>query len=248
MSLGRSKTHWEDMGRLDPCWAILSDPSTKHGKWELEEFFATGKDEVLALLRTAKSFGLPKEYSWALDFGCGLGRLTRSLADHFRNIVGIDISEAMVRQAVRLDAHARCHFLVYGSDILPFRSRQFDLIYTVIVLQHVPTRASIRRYIAEFVRVLKPGGLLVMQLPHHIPLVHRLQVRPRLYSWLRTMGLSEKSLYRKMHLHPISMRFLPEKEVVSIIESGGGTVLKVYQDQRAGPHISSRTYYATKSS
>ena len=42
------------------------------------------------------------------------------------------------------------------------------------------------------------------------------------------------------------MNFLPESDVVAIIESGGGKALQIVPDQRAGPHILGRTYYASK--
>jgi len=244
--LEKSRTHWEDMGKLDPCWAILSEPGTKHGKWERDRFFETGKEEIRGLQNAIEKLGVQVANDWALDFGCGVGRLTYALSGWFRNVVGVDISQSMVQQAVALNPHKNCQFLVNASDSLPFRSEQFDLVYTAIVLQHVPEQKLIRGYIAEFIRVLKRGGLLVMQLPNRIPLRRRLQARPRLYAWLRAIGISEQRLYGQLGLHPIPMRFLPEHDVVSIIKAGGGEVLQIMNDQRAGPHISSRTYYAVK--
>ena len=246
MPLEKSKTHWDEMGKLDPHWAILSEPGTKHGKWEEDRFFETGREEIRGLQDAIEKLGVKVASDWALDFGCGVGRLTYALADWFRNVVGVDISQSMVQHAVALNHHKNCQFLVNASETLPFLSGQFDLVYTAIVLQHVPEQKLIRNYIAEFMRVLKLGGLLAMQLPNHIPFRSRLQARPRLYSWLRTIGVSEQRLYGSWGLHPIPMRFLPEKEVVSIIESGGGSMLQIVEDQRAGPHISSRTYYAIK--
>jgi len=246
MSLDRSKEHWEDMGALDPYWAILTQPGTKHGKWDVDKFFGTGIDEISSLVAAGEKLGLPKDRDWALDFGCGVGRLTRAIAPHFQNVVGIDISQSMLRQAEALNPLPNCRFVLNDSDSLPFPSGQFDLIYTALVLQHVPDKESIRRYIAEFVRVLKAGGLLVMQLPNYVPLRRRLQARPRIYGWLRSAGLPEKVLYNKLGLHPIPMNFLPENEVVSIIKAGGGTTLQISADHRAGPHISARNYYASK--
>jgi SAM-dependent methyltransferase len=246
MSLSKSKQHWEDMGDLDPYWSILTEPGTKHGNWDLEKFFQTGADEISELMSAAEKLDLPRQRQWALDFGCGVGRLTRALAPLFQNVVGIDISESMLRRAAALNPQKNCQFVHNDSDSLPFPSGKFDLIYTALVLQHVPSQKSIRRYIAEFVRVLKVGGLLVMQVPNHVPLRRRLQARARVYSWLRSAGLSEQLLYKRLGLHPIPMNFLPESDVVSIIESGGGTALQIVADQRAGPHIAGRTYYVSK--
>jgi SAM-dependent methyltransferase len=246
MSLSKSKQHWEDMGDLDPYWSILTEPGTKHGNWDIAKFFATGTDEISGLMSAAEKLDLPRQRRWALDFGCGVGRLTRALGPLFENVVGIDISESMLRRAIALNPQKNCQFVHNGSDSLPFPSDKFDLIYTALVLQHVPSQESIRRYIAEFVRVLKVGGLLVMQVPNHVPLRRRVQARARIYSWLRSAGLSEQLLYKRLGLHPIPMNFLPESDVVSIIDSGGGTALRIVADQRAGPHIAGRTYYVSK--
>jgi hypothetical protein len=42
VSLSRHKREWEDLGAVDPLWAILSDNQKKFGRWDLEEFFQTG--------------------------------------------------------------------------------------------------------------------------------------------------------------------------------------------------------------
>ncbi len=246
MSLNQNQVHWEDMGKLDACWAILTEPGTKHGKWDRAKFFATGEDEIAAFLRVAEGFGLPKHNREALDFGCGVGRLTRALSSRFEHVLGIDISQSMVRLALDSAPPPNCEFLVNIKESLPFASRRFDLVCSTIVLQHVPQKDTIRLYIAEFLRVLNNGGLLVMQLPDHMPLRRRLQLRPRLYAWLRRLGISEHLLYHRLGLHPISMNFIPEEEVIALIEANGGRVVQSLKDQRAGPFISSRTYYVTR--
>jgi SAM-dependent methyltransferase len=234
------------LGDLDPCWAILSEPGTRYGGWDLAKFFATGQAEIAAVMTLADRFALPKERHWALDFGCGIGRLTNALASRFGRVVGIDISESMIRRAAGLNQRVNCDFLVNTSESLPFGSARFDFIYTAIVLQHILRQETIRQYISEFVRVLKPGGLIVMQLPSHIPLRRRIQLRRRVYSWLRAAGISERLLYNRFRLHPIPMNFLPEHEVTSILVLSGARILEARPDQRAGPHILSRTYFATK--
>jgi hypothetical protein len=61
------------------------------------------------------------------------------------------------------------------------------MTYSVFVLQHVPDRDVIAAYLYEFVRTLRPGGLLVFPLPTDLAPRHRRQLRPRLYSTLRTL-------------------------------------------------------------
>jgi len=86
-----------------------------------------------------------------------------------------------------------------------------------------------------------------MQLPSYVPLRRRLQARRRLYAWLRSAGIPERVLYDQLRLHPIPMNFLPEREVIATVAGAGGEVLRAVADQRAGPHITSRTYYVSRS-
>jgi ubiquinone/menaquinone biosynthesis C-methylase UbiE len=167
----RSKEYWEELAKLDPCWAILSVPDKQFGRWNLKEFFQTGDQEVLGLVESARRLGYGGR-DVALDFGCGIGRLSRALSKHFNRCVGVDISEEMIRKARELNGDiANCQFVLNASAQLEqFQGNQFDLIYTNIVLQHVPTKAAILRYVGEFVRILKPKGLLVMQIPSAMPL------------------------------------------------------------------------------
>ena len=246
MTLGQSRLHWDDMAELDPYWSILTEPGTKHGKWNLERFLATGEAEIGSVLESGCQWGLPHRCGWALDFGCGVGRLTRPLAKRFDRVVGLDISYSMLQRAAELNDGPNVSFVANATPSLPFAAESFDLIYTAIVLQHVTSRAAIRSYIAEFIRTLKSGGLLVMQIPTYVPLRRRLQAKRRLYAGLRSLGLPDHLLYKQLGLHPIPMNFLPEPEVQNIVQVRGARFLKSVVDHRAGPYIESRTYYITK--
>jgi hypothetical protein len=46
MNLDDLKRNWEAFGDTDPFWAILTGPSKKNNRWNLNEFFATGEAEV----------------------------------------------------------------------------------------------------------------------------------------------------------------------------------------------------------
>ena len=65
----------------------------------MEEFFATGEAEFAHVSRVAETLGRPGRRGRALDFGCGVGRLTRALGERFESAIGVDISAGMVEQA-----------------------------------------------------------------------------------------------------------------------------------------------------
>jgi SAM-dependent methyltransferase len=245
MSTASVRRDWDELAVMDPLWAILSDPARQFNGWSLHEFLETGSAEIAGIMDTSQELSYPKQCGCALDFGCGIGRLTRALKCHFEHCIGVDISPAMVNQARELNPN--CTFVVLDHrELRAFSDQVFDLIYSNIVLQHQSSATVIRAYIGEFLRILKIGGLLVFQLPHRIPIRYRLQARRRAYAALRTFGLSPDYLYRKLHLNPIRMIAVPEKQVLQFVAESGGRLLRTVVDQNGGPHIESRTYFVTR--
>ena len=157
---------WEDAAKIDPLWAILSDPIMRGRKWNLRDFFESGRREISLLEHQLRRLGRFPRGERALDFGCGVGRLTQALARSFPQVLGVDVSPTMVRLAEGLNRHGdRVRYVVIDRPHLDgVPSDAFALVYSDIVLQHVePDRAA--GYIAEFLRVLVPGGVAVFQLP-----------------------------------------------------------------------------------
>ncbi len=236
---------WEDLSALDPYWAICSERERRFGGWEREEFLRSGVETVASALREGERFGVPAARGDALDFGCGTGRLTLALAREFERCVGIDISAQMVEQAREL-APANCAFEVHENDDLGrFQDASFDLVMSRFVLQHMHGRAAKERYVSEFVRVLRPGGMLAFQLPSAIPMRHRLQPRPRAYRALRRAGVPRDLLYERLHLHPIRMTAVSKARVLEILAAAGARILDAHDETAAGG-VTSTDYLATK--
>jgi len=159
---------WEALAKADPLWAILSDPTKRHGGWEIDEFFASGVEQIGSLVELTRSHCGNFGNGSALDFGCGVGRLTQALCRHFNSAHGIDISSSMIQQARKYNRHAeRCEYHLNESDDLElFDPNSFDFICSLLVLQHgLPEQAE--RYIRGLIRILSPGGALVFQTPSH---------------------------------------------------------------------------------
>ena len=251
MKIERQEQDWNELATLDPYWAILTAPGKRFGGWDETEFFDTGTAWAAEVIEQMERLGHPRRRQRALDFGCGLGRMTRAFAQHFDECVGVDISETMVRGARQHNADlSGVSFVVNrAGDLSQFSDGSFDFVYSTIVLQHVPDRAAIEAYIREFCRVLRPGGLVAFELPSHIPAVFRLQWRRRLYSGLRRTGLDAEFLYRRLHLLPIAMSYIPESAIVRLVESTGARVLHVETWSASGvmnAGVRSATYYATR--
>src|SRR5512143_3623349 len=99
MRLSTVQRYWDRQAHADPMWAILTHPAKTQGRWDAGELFATGTHEVNLFMQRAHGWGVPAERRTALDFGCGIGRLSQALARHFDQVYGIDISPKMIELA-----------------------------------------------------------------------------------------------------------------------------------------------------
>ena len=149
---------WEEIGRTNPYYGVLTDPRFKSDRLTdevLADFFRSGRHavehEVSRLKRRYPDFG-PKS---ALDFGCGVGRLTRALAAGTGDAFGVDISESMLAEARRNVPTSAA----FGRE-LP--DRAFDWIVSLIVFQHIPPERGYPLLKALLAR-LAPGGFVTLQ-------------------------------------------------------------------------------------
>jgi SAM-dependent methyltransferase len=230
---------WEEMAAQDPFWAVL----TGKRDWELEEFFASGEADVAELLSAAERLGVPRERLRALDFGCGVGRVTRHLGKYFAECWGVDVSQTMLQLAEKHNPDCRFH-LNRRSDLRDFPESHFDLVYSVIVLQHQPDLQMIENYIREFIRILRPQGLLAFHLPSRIPFRYWLAPRRRAYRVLHAAGVGPERL-RNWKLFPMRMTAVRPERVQSVIECAEGRLMLAEPHRASGP-IPSRMYYCTK--
>jgi SAM-dependent methyltransferase len=216
----RQRRDWDDLATVDPLWAVLSAEGKRDGGWDLDEFFATGEADVEHVLARAAAIGRPARREWALDFGCGVGRLTRALAKRFDHVHGIDVSERMIEQARRLnEAEANASFK--SADEPP--EGAFDLVIANLVLQHLPSRLRARVYIGRLIRATRPDGVVVFQLPTRLRLAQRIQPRRRVYGALRSLNVSSERL-QAIGLHPVRMLALDEDDVRTTVDRAGATV------------------------
>lgn len=233
---------WDELAEMDPLWAVLSEGDFRGGRWDPREFYATGEREVAYVLDRSSALGRPSARVRALDFGCGVGRLTRALADHFDEVTGVDISPRMVELAARPDESAGLSFIVnQRPDLSIFRDATFDFVMTGRVLQHLPTTSLARGYIAEMIRVTRPDGLLYFQLPHRLHASYRILGRHRPFIVLRRLGVNPRWMQARLGLHPMRMLAMSEAEVKALVSASGGIVLDVEPHPHEG-----RRYFVTR--
>jgi len=232
-ALDSQVSNWNAMAELDPLWAILSEPEKKFGKWSTEEFFRDGEREAKRVLGMCEANGVSISRGKMLDFGCGVGRMTRSFSQFFPSCVGIDVSGKMVDLARKFNAdRPQCEFVTSASVALPFEDATFDFVFSVLVLQHLPKKNMILGYISEFLRVAKDGGVIVFQLPDEVPFRNRIQGRRRLWSLLTFLGIPQAWLFKLLGLTPIRMKGISREGVERYI---GGQKARVGAVERYDP-------------
>lgn len=165
MNADDMRRNWDEWARNDAMWSVLTSPDKRGNQWDPDAFFATGEDVISCEMEILRGMRMaPSAEGRALDFGCGLGRLTNAIAGHVRLAQGVDISEEMVRKARELVRRPGKVEFVHNprSDLSAFDGGAYDLVYSDITLQHIPTEIQ-ARYLCDFLRLLKPGGVARFQ-------------------------------------------------------------------------------------
>lgn len=250
--------HWNALGRKNPFGAIITRDGSPKARWDAEEFFATGRADVQRFVADLERLAPSVPRRQAIDFGCGVGRITRALADYFEAVVGVDVARSMIARATDLNrAHPRCRFVVNrASDLGRFPDGAFDVAYSRLVLQHMPP-AMVRRYVPELIRVLAPGGVLMFQLPTEIPFVdaERLYIEaPVLGSALkrrlpRRLVRIHRLIKYRLFISPIprmDMHGMARDAVIAMIGAAGGRILSISPDQSHGRGVPGFEYWVTK--
>ena len=238
------RKQWETLGEEDPYWAVLTEPDKKGGNWDTAEFLQTGADEIESLLVKLDQLGLQPEFGRALDYGCGVGRLSRALADSFEKVIGVDISATMLSEARSINAdYDNLQFSQNdGETLTNVSDNSIDFIYSNLVLQHSP-RQTQRQLIDEFCRVLRPGGVLVFQTASEQDkktiggLLHYFS--GNLFTKLMTRIRYGKNYIMEMHT-------IDKKEVVETLQKREIKVVQTEECDAAGSAFISCTYYAVK--
>jgi ubiquinone/menaquinone biosynthesis C-methylase UbiE len=165
MRFSELKSNWEEFGTSQPFSAVLTD----FEETDQDEFFALGRREVGELITLLGQVGWSPRGK-ALDFGCGLGRLSQALSAHFEDVLGVDVAQSMVEKATRLNTtNEHCRFIVNTQpDLRIIPTDSIDLVYTNIVLQHMAPQYE-AAYIREFFRVVRPSGMVAFQVCDPVP-------------------------------------------------------------------------------
>lgn len=145
---------------------------------------------VYKLKQILAEIGIPFEkMRTILDFGCGSGRLIRGLYadDPGREIYGADYNETLINWA-KENLPRQIKFIKNEfNPPLPVAEQTFDLVYLVSVFTHLPLENQFK-WLAEFKRILKKGGILIISLHGMAYLPHFRRIVPDAYETLLRKG------------------------------------------------------------
>lgn len=170
--LAQVRRVWTRLGQERPFFSILPERrfSPDQAEKNAEAFRKTGRDEVEVLKRRLTALEIdPADHPDALEYGCGVGRVTVPLSTLFRKVTGFDISEPhleLAQQAARA-AGRRNVALAPVKDIRALDVPQHDFFYSRMVLHRnpPPLQAQILRRCLARMRV---GGIAAFQLLTHL--------------------------------------------------------------------------------
>ena len=160
-SVANSYDQWTEDGILEFYWGehihlghYGSPPQRK------KDFLAAKYDFVHEMVRWGGLDKLPPGTT-VLDVGCGIGGSSRILAkDYGFEVTGVTISPQQVERAQQLTPEGvNAKFMVDDAMSLSFPDASFDVVWSVEAGPHMPDKAVFAR---ELIRVVKPGGLLVV--------------------------------------------------------------------------------------
>ncbi len=144
------RTTWDALARADTS-VYVGDP-------------ARAADELASLF--SRLHANPRG-GLCVEVGCGPGRMTAELAARFDHVLGLDVSAEMVARARETVTAPNVEFrTISGKRLDGVPDASADAIVCYLVLQHLPRRRLVLRYLHEFARVLKPGeGEAFVQVP-----------------------------------------------------------------------------------
>jgi SAM-dependent methyltransferase len=155
---------WDERARRNAKWFI----NTSKLEQSEAEFDETGRRDVAAAVLDKLDQMAPKRDPRQLRFleiGCGIGRMTKFLAQSFGEVHATDVSPEMIERArQRLAGLPNVRlYATNGVDLAELPDDYFDIVFSMRVFQHIPSAAVIRANLDDAYRKLKPGGVLRFQ-------------------------------------------------------------------------------------
>lgn len=164
-SVVESKKKWNELAVEEARYYIMSD----FGRGiDEDKFVNSGKNDYKRLIvddELLQEKLQPFVDKKVLEIGCGIGRVSQFIADEFKEVIGLDISDKMIEMGnKRLSKVKNIKLIATDGRTYPVEDGSVDLVFSFIVFQHMADRETIRKNFEEASRVLKHNGIMKVQL------------------------------------------------------------------------------------
>lgn len=231
--LEETKKTWSQFGEEAPHWSVLVSDEFLPNKIEenISIFYQKGFDNIELTLNILRRAGLKADgFEKALDYGCGVGRLSIPLSKYAKSLTSIDVSPGhlkLARERAKLTKSNNIDFVQLKQIQQLNDLSGYDFILSLIVLQHNPP--PIMAYIyRRLLRALRPGGIAIIQMPTFM---------------MDTFSVSE---YLANPSGDMEMHALPQKAIFQIIDEEGCRPIEVAEDLWIGDIGLSHTFTVQK--
>ena len=171
--VAKVRAQYAKIGPTEPHFAVpIDSPEALNSiDTNIAQFWATGHVQAEALLQSLERFGLTElKNKTAVEFGCGVGRLSLGLAGKFKQLHSYDMSDSQIGLAKKasVDADVRnCQFHLSSGN--PFAAlERADFFYSKNTFEYYPP-PIIHQFIRNALRSLNPDGLALLQIPTFQP-------------------------------------------------------------------------------
>lgn len=168
---------WDARARENALFFV--DDRLRYDDPDTDAFWAGGPVALSKVLELLEAPALEADAT-ALEIGCGVGRVTRPLAERCARVYAIDVSERMLRLAREKNSHLSNveWILGDGKSLAGVPDESVDVCYSFVVFQHIPDPSITLGYVREMGRVLRSGGWSAFHISND-PSVHRPEPRKR---------------------------------------------------------------------
>ncbi|WGM32289.1 class I SAM-dependent methyltransferase [Brevundimonas sp. NIBR11] len=233
--VARISEQWTALGEVEPHYSVLTHEDFRAEKMDEENirrFRETGRTAASIIETFEKRSGHDPHSGVCLELGCGVGRITRFLAERFDQIIAVDISAGNLRLCTEYmqEEGVTNVTTVHISGLAELEALpEIDFFYSIIVLQHnsPPIQKAILRTLLSKIR---PGGGVLFQIPTDIPGYH-----------------FSADVYLNSAEPEMEMHALPKPVVLQLLSEAGLVLSDIAPDGFIG-EFGSNTFYAVKPS
>lgn len=217
---------WRGLGETDALWSVITDDSLRADRnvtpSQVKAFYRSGRGDIDYIRAFMHRAGRQlSEFQVAVEYGCGVGRVTHCLAKEFSHVHAYDISASHIEVARGFVdeqgiGNVTFHLVEQRSDLASLND--FDFFFSIIVLQHNPPPVILEILERAF-RGLRPNGLAIFQ----VPIYHRHYQFDQETYWTK---VAER---REMEMH-----FVPQRAILTLADRCGLVPLEVRNDNAIG--------------